>query len=56
MTMSTTKAHVGRPLMKLGPRDRAQLVIAAYEAGLVGQEGLATRDYRLVDKDRKKIL
>jgi DNA-binding NarL/FixJ family response regulator len=27
--------HVGRLLMKLGARDRAHLVIAAYEAGLV---------------------
>jgi DNA-binding NarL/FixJ family response regulator len=33
--MSTTKTHIGRLLMKLGARDRAQLVIAAYEAGLV---------------------
>ena len=35
VSMSTTKTHVGRLLMKLGARDRAQLVIAAYEAGLV---------------------
>jgi DNA-binding NarL/FixJ family response regulator len=33
--MSTTKTHVGRLLMKLDARDRAQLVIAAYETGLV---------------------
>jgi DNA-binding NarL/FixJ family response regulator len=32
---STAKTHVGRLLMKLGARDRAQLVIAAYDAGLV---------------------
>jgi len=31
--MSTTKTHVGRLLMKLDARDRAQLVIAAYETG-----------------------
>jgi len=35
VSMSTTKTHVGRLLMKLDARDRAQLVIAAYEAGLV---------------------
>jgi DNA-binding NarL/FixJ family response regulator len=37
VSMSTTKTHVGRLLLKLGARDRAQLVIAAYEAGLVGR-------------------
>jgi DNA-binding NarL/FixJ family response regulator len=35
VSMSTTKTHVGRLLMKLDARDRAQLVIAAYETGLV---------------------
>jgi DNA-binding NarL/FixJ family response regulator len=35
VSLSTTKTHVGRLLMKLGARDRAQLVIAAYNAGLV---------------------
>jgi DNA-binding CsgD family transcriptional regulator len=37
--MSTTKTHIGRLLMKLGARDRAHLVIAAYEAGLVRPSG-----------------
>jgi DNA-binding NarL/FixJ family response regulator len=32
---ATAKTHVGRILTKLGARDRAQLVVAAYESGLV---------------------
>ena len=32
---STAKTHVNRTMMKLGARDRAQLVIIAYETGLV---------------------
>jgi DNA-binding NarL/FixJ family response regulator len=32
---ATAKTHVGRILTKLAARDRAQLVIAAYESGLV---------------------
>ncbi|HEX9034981.1 MAG TPA: response regulator transcription factor [Streptosporangiaceae bacterium] len=35
VSLSTAKTHVGRLLMKLGARDRAQLVIAAYDSGLV---------------------
>lgn len=35
VSLSTAKTHVGRLLMKLGARDRAQLVIAAYNSGLV---------------------
>ena len=35
LTVATVKSHVGRLLMKLQARDRAQLVIAAYETGLV---------------------
>jgi DNA-binding NarL/FixJ family response regulator len=32
---TTVKTHVGNILMKLGIRDRAQAVVAAYESGLV---------------------
>jgi DNA-binding NarL/FixJ family response regulator len=35
ISTATAKAHVARLLAKLGVRDRVQLVIAAYEAGLV---------------------
>ncbi|GAA2324730.1 hypothetical protein GCM10010376_50180 [Streptomyces violaceusniger] len=35
----TTKTHVSRIMGKLGARDRAQLVIAAYESGLVTPTG-----------------
>ncbi|MFC4908674.1 response regulator [Actinomadura gamaensis] len=31
----TAKTHVNRAMMKLGARDRAQLVVLAYESGLV---------------------
>lgn len=32
---TTTKTHVSRAMIKLGARDRAQLVVFAYETGLV---------------------
>jgi DNA-binding NarL/FixJ family response regulator len=35
LSAATAKTHVGRLLAKLGARDRAQLVVAAYESGLV---------------------
>jgi len=41
MSAATAKTHVGRLLAKVDARDRTQLVIAAYEAGLVEPE--ATR-------------
>ncbi len=35
MSAKTAKTHVSRAMIKLGARDRAQLVVFAYEAGLV---------------------
>ena len=35
ITPATTKSHVSRLLMKLGARDRAQLIVTAYEVGLI---------------------
>ena len=35
VSQATVKTHIGRLLMKLDARDRAQLVVAAYEAGVV---------------------
>jgi DNA-binding NarL/FixJ family response regulator len=35
VSQSTVKTHVARAMMKLGARDRAQLVVVAYESGLV---------------------
>jgi DNA-binding NarL/FixJ family response regulator len=36
LSPATVKTHVGRLLAKLSAGDRAQLVIVAYETGLVG--------------------
>ena len=38
----TAKTHVSRILAKLAARDRAQLVVMAYESGLVTPGGTAT--------------
>ena len=35
VSVATAKTHVSRAMIKLGARDRAQLVVFAYEAGLV---------------------
>jgi DNA-binding NarL/FixJ family response regulator len=34
VSQSTVKTHVARAMLKLAARDRAQLVVAAYESGL----------------------
>ncbi|WP_442811336.1 response regulator transcription factor [Streptosporangium sp. NBC_01756] len=39
LSLATVKTHIGRLLTKLDTRDRAQLVIAAYESGLVTARG-----------------
>ena len=39
MSHATAKTHVSRLLTKLGMRDRAQLVVVAYECGLVSPGG-----------------
>lgn len=41
MSPTTAKTHVSRAMSKLGARDRAQLVVLAYESGLV-RPGWAT--------------
>jgi DNA-binding NarL/FixJ family response regulator len=38
VSVATAKAHVARLFTKLGARDRVQLVIIAYEAGLAGPQ------------------
>jgi DNA-binding NarL/FixJ family response regulator len=35
LSPATVKTHVNRAMAKLAVRDRAQLVVLAYEAGLV---------------------
>jgi DNA-binding CsgD family transcriptional regulator len=35
MSVPTAKTHVSRILAKLGARDRAQLVVIAYQSGLI---------------------
>ena len=38
MSPATARTHVSRAMTKLGVRDRAQLVVLAYETGLVRPE------------------
>lgn len=39
VSLATAKTHVSRAMMKLHARDRAQLVVFAYESGLVKPAG-----------------
>jgi DNA-binding NarL/FixJ family response regulator len=39
LSLATVKTHIGRLLVKVAARDRAQLVIVAYETGLVLARG-----------------
>jgi len=41
MSPATVRTHVSRAMNKLGVRDRAQLVVLAYETGLVRPNWLA---------------
>ena len=41
MSGATAKTHVSRLLMKLAARDRAQLVVVAYESGLARAPAVA---------------
>jgi DNA-binding NarL/FixJ family response regulator len=36
ISKATARTHVSRVIGKLGARDRAQLVVVAYQTGLVG--------------------
>jgi DNA-binding NarL/FixJ family response regulator len=43
LSPTTAKTHVSRSMIKLGARDRAQLVVFAYQAGLVSPRDPAPR-------------
>jgi DNA-binding NarL/FixJ family response regulator len=40
LSPATVKTHVSRAMIKLGARDRAQLVVFAYQAGLITPRGV----------------
>jgi DNA-binding NarL/FixJ family response regulator len=39
LSPATARTHVSHAMVKLGARDRAQLVVVAYQTGLVGRSG-----------------
>jgi DNA-binding NarL/FixJ family response regulator len=41
LSPATAKTHVSRAMIKLGARDRAQLVVFAYQSGLVSPRELS---------------
>jgi hypothetical protein len=53
MSTATAKTHVSRLLMKLSARDRAQLVVVAYETGLA-RPGLKSVIHLLVVCDASR--
>ena len=52
MSPATVRTHVSRAMTKLGVRDRAQLVVLAYETGLVRPNWLRVRADRCCDHRR----
>jgi DNA-binding NarL/FixJ family response regulator len=51
LSPTTAKTHVSRAMVKLGARDRAQLVVFAYQAGLVSPREAAPRGQLLAAVD-----
>ena len=45
MSGATARTHVSRVMAKLGARDRAQLVVIAYESGLLTPGAVASRSH-----------
>ena len=57
VSASTVKTHAGRAMTKLAARDRAQLVVAAYETGLVlpGRYDCPMGDVAGFDRSRRQV-
>jgi DNA-binding NarL/FixJ family response regulator len=52
MSPSTAKTHLNRLLSKLGARNRAQLVVIAYESGLASPQTLGPRRHLLDERGK----